>query len=106
MKLTWGPITQLYTRNLYALVNVVVSLNCWVTLTDEARNELLCWQHLSHLRFDAEIWPSTSGLAIRVATDASDFRMGGHTKSGPPPFVAHVYFTEFEALLFSTYRDF
>ncbi len=26
--LSWGPVTQLYTRHLYALINSVVSLNC------------------------------------------------------------------------------
>ncbi len=41
MKLAWGPLTQLYTRHHYALVKSVFSLNCWVTLTEEARGELL-----------------------------------------------------------------
>ena len=27
--LPWGPVTQLYTRHLYALINSLVSLNCW-----------------------------------------------------------------------------
>ena len=40
MHLSWGPVTQLYTRHLYALINSVVSLNCWVVLTEEAKNEL------------------------------------------------------------------
>ncbi len=38
MHLSWGPVTQLYTRHLYALINSVVSLNCWVALTVEATN--------------------------------------------------------------------
>jgi hypothetical protein len=28
MKLAWGPVTQLYTRNLYQTLNDVLSLNC------------------------------------------------------------------------------
>jgi len=40
MKLAWGPVTQLYTRNLYYTLNNVVSLNCWVIVSDEALNEL------------------------------------------------------------------
>ena len=40
MHLSWGPVTQLYTRHLYALINSVVSLNCWVVITEEASNEL------------------------------------------------------------------
>ena len=40
MKLTWGPITQLYTRDLYHILNNIVSLNCRVTVgDDEALNE-------------------------------------------------------------------
>ena len=42
--LSWGPVTQLYTRHLYALLNSVMSLNCWVVLTEGATNELLFWQ--------------------------------------------------------------
>ena len=40
MHLSWSHVTQLYTRHLYALINSVVSLNCWVELTEEAVNEL------------------------------------------------------------------
>ena len=40
MHLSWGPVTQLYTMHVYALINSVVSLNCWVALTEEATNEL------------------------------------------------------------------
>ncbi len=36
MHLSWGPVTQLYTRHLYALSNSVWTLNCWVVLTEEA----------------------------------------------------------------------
>ncbi len=41
MKLSWGPVTQLYTRHLYALINSVFFSNFWVTLAEEARGELL-----------------------------------------------------------------
>jgi hypothetical protein len=41
MKLAWGPITQLYTRNLYHILNNVPSLNCCVTINDESHSELL-----------------------------------------------------------------
>ncbi len=40
MKLAWGPITPLYTRNLYHILNNVLSLNCWVTISNEALDEL------------------------------------------------------------------
>ena len=48
-------------------------MNYWVTLVEEARGELLFWQQLPRLRFDADIWPPLRGVSIRVATDASDF---------------------------------
>ena len=41
MRLAWGLVCQLYTRHLYALLNIVWSLNCWVSLSEEAVNELL-----------------------------------------------------------------
>jgi hypothetical protein len=39
MKLAWGPISQLYTRNLCHIINNVLSLNYWITINDEALNE-------------------------------------------------------------------
>ena len=55
------------------MINSVFFLNYWVTLTEEARRELLFWQQLPRLRFDADICPPLIGVSIRVATDASDF---------------------------------
>jgi hypothetical protein len=104
MRLAWGPVTQLYTRNLYALINSICSLNCWLTVSEEAVGELLFWQQLPRLRFEALIWPSMKGLSVRVATDASDFGWGGHTLSGPHE-VAHEYFSEEEARSSSTFRE-
>ena len=70
---TYQAITQLYTRNLYHILNNVPSLNCWVTISDEAHSELLFWSELPRLQFEADIWPCTDGVSIKVATDASDF---------------------------------
>ncbi len=92
MKLAWGPVTQLYTRNLYHIINDAVSLNCWVSISDETLNELLFWKDLPRLRFDSDIWPTPSGISIKVAMDASDFGWGGHTLNGPS-FIAHEYFS-------------
>ena len=63
MHTSWGPVTQLYTRHLYALMNSVGSLNCWVILTEEAINELTFWQKLPRLIFEGSIWPPTEGVA-------------------------------------------
>ena len=104
MRLAWGPVSQLYTRHLYALINSVVSLNCWIVVSEEAANELLFWQQLPQLRFVADIWPCTKGLAVRVATDASDMGWGGITLTGPRE-VAHEYFTEEESRESSTFRE-
>jgi len=93
MKLAWGPITQLYTRNLYHILNNVLSINCWVTIDDEAHNELLFWKDLPRLRFEQSIWPCTKGLSIKVATDAIDFGCGGHIFGGTS-YIAHEYFSD------------
>jgi len=52
MKLAWGPITQLYIKNLCHILNNVPSLNCWITIDDEAHRELLFWGDLPRLRFE------------------------------------------------------
>jgi hypothetical protein len=103
MKLAWGPITQLYTRNLYHILSNVLSLNCWITINDEALNELHFWNDLPRLRFESDMWPSSSGLFIKVATDASDIGWGGHTLRGVT-YIAHEYFPPWEAIQSSTYR--
>ena len=59
---------------------------------------------LSRLRFELDIWPCIHGLSIKVATDATDFGLGGHTLSGTS-HIAHEYFSEWEAIQFSTYRE-
>ena len=73
-------------------------------LSDEAKSELLFWQQLPRLRFDADIWPSLKGLSIRIATDASDFAWGGHTMTGPLE-IAREYLSDWEAVQSSTYRE-
>ncbi len=45
MHVSWGLVPQLYTQHLYALINSVVSISCWVALTEEATNELTFWQN-------------------------------------------------------------
>jgi hypothetical protein len=93
MKLAWGAITQLHTRNIFHIIIIVPSLNCWVTIYDEAHNEHLFWRDLSRLTFESNIWACTNGLSIKVAIDASDFGWGGHTLSGTF-HIAHEYFSE------------
>ncbi len=55
MHLSWGPVTQLNTRHLYALISSVISLNCCVTVTEGAVSELLFWQGLPRGRFEGDI---------------------------------------------------
>ena len=54
IKLAWGPVTQLYSRHLYAMFNTVPSLNCWVVLSKEARGEPLLGLQQPRLRFEAD----------------------------------------------------
>ncbi len=95
--MVWGPVTQLYSRHIYVQVHSVPFLDCWVVLSEEARSELLFWQQLPRLRFEADIWPCLFGLSIRVATDASDVAWGGHTMTSPLE-IAREYFSEKEAV--------
>ena len=107
MGLAFGPITQLYTRYLYALINSVPSFNSWVSITDEARNELLFWNGLSYESFTSPIWAPTIGNAVRlvrIASDASDRGWGAHTLSGPSD-IAHEFFSAEECSESSTYRE-
>ena len=78
-------------------------LNYRVTACDEALNELLFWKDIPRLRFESDIWLSTMGFSIRVATDAIDFGLSGHTLGGIS-YIVHEYFSEYEALQSSTYR--
>ena len=56
MHLSWGPVTQLYTRHMYALIiSVWTLLNCGVVLTEGAINELLVWKGLPRLKFPGPI---------------------------------------------------
>ena len=56
MHLSWGPVTQLYTRHLYAVINSSVwTMNRWVLLTEGAINELLFRKGLPRLRFAGPI---------------------------------------------------
>jgi hypothetical protein len=91
------PITLLYTRNLYHILNYVLSLNCWVTISNEALNELYFWNDLPRLRFERTIGLLLFYLSIIVATDASNIGWGGHTLSGIS-YVAHEYFSAWESI--------
>ncbi len=73
MHLSWGPVTQLYMRHMYDLINFVWTLNCWVVLTEGAINELIVCKGLPRLRFAGLIWPPTRGVSIWMASDASRF---------------------------------
>ena len=44
-----------------------------MTISDEAHNELLFRSELPRLRLEADIWPCTEGVSIKVAADAIDF---------------------------------
>ncbi len=88
---------------MYALINSVWMLNCWVVLIEGAINELLFWKGLPRLRFGGPIWPPTRELSIRMASDASDFGWGGHTMQGFIEY-AHEYFSKEECGTSSTHR--
>jgi len=104
MGLSMGPVTQLYTRHLYAAINSAPTLNYWVSLPEEAASELLFWSGLGSDSFTSPIWPTTAGTSIRLACDASAFGWGALTLSGQPA-VAHEFFSAEEQAESSTYRE-
>jgi hypothetical protein len=61
----------MYTRHLDKLINSARSFNYWVTLTQEALNELLFWKGLPRGRFEGDIWPAPEGISNRMASDAN-----------------------------------
>jgi hypothetical protein len=61
MHLSWSPVTQLYTRHMYALISSMWALNCLVVLTEGAINEVLFCKGLPRLRFAGPLWPPTGG---------------------------------------------
>jgi hypothetical protein len=97
-------VTKLYTMHLYALINSMVSLNCWVVLTEEAINELSFWHGLPRLEFEGSIRPPTARVSVRMASDASDIGWGGHTMQGVVEH-AHEYFSKEESEESSTFRE-
>ena len=67
-------------------------------------SELLFWRGLPRVRFGGDIWFSTEGISIRMASDASASRWGGHTMEDAPQY-AREYFSEEESAQSSTYRE-
>ena len=73
MNMAWGPVTQLDTRHLYALINYVFFLNCWVTLS-EGRTALLASTASSPLRVGYLVLPQ--GRVHPDCNGRNRFRMG------------------------------
>ena len=78
MHLSWGLVTQLYTRHLYTLINSVRSLNCWGILMDGVMNGLLFWRGLPEDGFEGEIWPAPEGISIHMTSDANNIGLGAY----------------------------
>ena len=78
MSMAIGPVARLMTRVLYTLLNTKVSWSQAVTLSDEARAEILFW-NTEIPRFNGQnIWVGPSALRV-VYTDASDKGYAGYT---------------------------
>ncbi len=67
-------------------------------------SELLFWQGLPRGRSEGDIWPPTEVISIRMASEANDIRLGGHTMEVVPEY-AREYFSEEESFQSSTYRE-
>ena len=78
MSLAMGPIALLRTKMLYAVINSYFSWNVWVTLTEDAKEELCFWQSNVAALNGQPIW-FKSGATRVVFFDASDSGYGGYS---------------------------
>jgi hypothetical protein len=97
--------TQLYTRHLYALINSVPSLSCWVPLTEGAMNELLFWHGLPRTIFEGDIWPPTEGISIRMESDANNIGWGGTPWRTPHYLLENISLRRRVPSLLIAYRE-
>ena len=103
MSLALGPIARLRTRALYADINNCTSWYAYVTLSDEAKDELLFWQSNIVSLNSQPIW-FESGATRVVYSDASDSGYGGYTIEVGPQ-ISHGAWSEHEAQWSSTWRE-
>jgi hypothetical protein len=103
MSLALGPIARLRTRALYTVINSYFSWNAWVTLTEDAKEELCFWQSNVAALNGQPIW-FKSGATRVVYSDASDSGYGGYSVEVGQQFVQGSW-SEHEAHLSSTWRE-
>ena len=61
----------------------VIAQLCALALRGGAQRVVTLATSASSRVGDLEIWPSQKGVSTKMATDASDFALGGHTLDGP-----------------------
>ena len=103
MSLAIGPISQLMTRNMYAMLN---KRDYWcqvLAMTEEAREEVNFWVGQIDCINGREIWHSPSAIRV-VYSDASNTGYGGYMVEHGC-HIAHGRWFEEEAGRSSTWRE-
>ena len=78
MGLALGPVSRSFTRSLYHAQNSVPSLNCKVSLGEEAIRELIFWRG-NFLKLDGQpIWQSSPRIDVISYSDASSTGLGSY----------------------------
>lgn len=102
MHFALGPVARMMTRGMYRCINdASVGWDCHITLSDEAREELVFWQGVPRERYTAPIWRSAAVAALTVNVDASAYGWGAILGDK----VAHEYLTPAQRLESSTWRE-
>ena len=102
--LALGPVTRIFTREMYACVELRSGWRDSVELTPGARREMRFWRDTLS-RWDGEaIWPTKLVRPRVLHVDASDSGWGGW-QEGLQHFDACEYFTPEEAAESSTVRE-
>ena len=102
-----GPVTRMWTRSLYALVNKAPGWDSPITLSDKASTKIEFWS-LCFEKFNGNhIWPTSPIVNVTHCVsylDSSDFTWGGYVVQ-IADHVAEGSFTEVEAAQSSTWRE-
>ena len=103
MSLALGPVARLRTRALYSDINNSTSWNACISLSEDAKEELLFWQGNVVMLNGQPIW-FKSGATRVVFSDASSSGFGGYSVEVGPQ-IAHGTWSDHEAQLSSTWRE-
>ena len=107
LRVCMGPVSRMFTRSLYKLIESAPTWRSHLTRTDEVNIELGFFASLKRLKYAQPIWSASwrsVPVALRLFVDASDSGWGGFI-DGVASSEARGYFTSEERILSSTWRE-